>query len=60
MENYFQAKSTLQSIIDNVADLAVKQQAEIKLAEVIAMEEAKNNPEPILEEDEDEDELYED
>ncbi|MFT5229522.1 MAG: tetratricopeptide (TPR) repeat protein [Urechidicola sp.] len=59
MENYFQAKSTLQSIIDNVDDLAVKQQAETKLAEVIAMEEAKNNPEPILDEDEDEDELYE-
>lgn len=39
MEDYFQAKATLQSIIDNVDDEAVKQEAIAKYEAIIAIEE---------------------
>lgn len=58
MENYFQAKSTLQSIIDNVDDPNVRARAEQRLQEVITLEEGENkvldqdgNEEPSNEED---------
>lgn len=51
MEDYFQAKATLQVILDNVTESWVVEQAQEKMLAVEVLENAKNNPEEQIEEE---------